>query len=588
MSQLVIKCERVLEHFRQNEHLSDAAYRELIESLRRSSARDAGRVLGRELAEAGIRPHTIAEILAESLGLPRFSPTTQVAAQGVDWAVGTDGVCYMTNPLDVTAYQELLRNPKLNIQKQGVLGYHQLDLINESGNKQTMVEARVGEGADQLMRRIVDLAIQHRASDIHLEPVADRADIRLRVDGLVQKYGQIELNTDYLPLANYILEESGEQAGEYLRPRDGQFSWSLRHREINVRMSMVPGKVGSGIAPRFALRLLGLEMDLVDLDEIGLSSHPDNDQMAAIKRVLSQTSGLVIVSGPTGSGKTTTLNAGLRWMTRTMPTKTFFAAEDPVEIENPTVTQVEINERAGVTFESALRAFLRQDPDVVMIGEMRDKNSMSLGIRASNTGHLVLTSLHTKTALGCVPRLLDMGAEADQLSEAIAGVMAQRTVRRVCQHCSETVSLSDYLELKHPFLRDLRGIFRETIAEIPNRYSDLFFYPQADAAIRVANRVGCERCRGGYRGRTVIAEFLTIDETLSEMISDGATRAQLERHAVTQGFRPMWEHGMQLVGEGITTFAEIERTLGQRQPTIKPIRDASRVPQLARDEAVVG
>lgn len=567
MSRVPSKCERVLEYFRENELLAEAAFRELMESMRRTSPREAGRVLGRELSEAGLRPHTIAKAMSEALKLPRFAPDTTVSASGIDWAVGDDGVCYMTNPLDTTAYQELLRNPKLSIESQGVLGYHQLDLISSEGQNETMVEAHEGEGAEELLRRIVELAIQNRASDIHLEPVADRADIRMRVDGLVQRYGQINLAGSYFPLANYVLEESGVQAGEYLNPRDGQFSWSLRHREINIRMSMVPTKIGPRIAPRFTLRLLGLEMDLVDLDEIGLSKHPENNQMAAIKRALSQTSGLVIVSGPTGSGKTTTLNAGLRWMTRTMPTKTYFAAEDPVEMENPTVSQVEINERAGVTFASALRAFLRQDPDVIMIGEMRDEESMSLGIRASNTGHLVLTSLHTKTAIGCVPRLLDMGAEADQLSEAIAGVMAQRTVRQVCGTCSETVPLSDYVSLNHPFLQQQRGIFRDSVMDIPNRYGDLFFYPDDDTPIRVVNPKGCERCRNGFRGRTIVTEFLAVDETLAEMISDRATRAQLERHAVSQGFRSMWEHGMQLVAEGVTTFSEIERTLGHRQPT---------------------
>lgn len=559
------RLERVLNALRESGQLSTAGLQQLEETVARyDTPSEAGRALGDEIVEMGVRPQTIVDVLADVLRLERFRSDCIIVESGPDWAVSDERVCYMLNPLDTQRYQALLNNTRLGIQQQGILGAHHLDVISRADQSSGSIRIDPSDSADKLFDRIIQNAISNRSSDIHLEPVGARTEIRYRVDGMLSRFGTMDLEADFLPLANYILERSGNQAGEYLEPRDGQFSYPMRHREINLRMSMVPSSNGTSIQPRFALRLLGLEMDLVDIDEIGLSTHTDNDHMTAVKRQLSQTSGLIIVSGPTGSGKTTTLNAFLRWLSRTMPTRSSFSVEDPVEIENPMVTQVQINERAGVTFESALRAFLRQDPDNIMLGEIRDSESTSLVIRAALTGHLVLSTLHTKSSIGCVARLLDLGAQPDQLSEALSGLLAQRMVRKVCPYCSNEIQIEDYLELAHPWLEQTRGLARSSILEANARYGDMRFFPQHGQTIRLANERGCDHCRGGYSGRTSVVEFLEVDKVLADMISEGASRAALDRAADDNGFLTMWDHALQLIGGGITTFAEAERVLGHR------------------------
>ncbi|MEQ9418028.1 MAG: GspE/PulE family protein [Salinisphaeraceae bacterium] len=521
----------------------------------------------RQLMDSGVPSGAVASAISEVLDFPMWAGSKLIKT-GKDWVIDDQGVLYLVNPLDMDRVQALLSQEHKAVRTMGVLAFHELDQITQGaadiqGDQSGGDKSEARRHLEGYMMRAVGL----RASDIHLQPIADTAEVSMRVDGMLHKIGSLKLDEGYIALANTILDEAEKTAGEFIAPRDGQFAWPMEHRSINIRMSMVPVRVGQDVWPRFTLRLLGLELDLVDIDRLGLPSTEPNNQLDRLKEAMSGSSGLIVVSGPTGSGKTTTLNAGMRWLTRNHPRNSYFTIEDPVEIEIPQVSQVEVNPAANLTFAAGLRAFLRQDPDVIMVGEIRDEETMELAIRASLTGHIVLTTIHTKSAFGVVPRMLDMNIEPILLADALSGVMAQRTVRKVCQECSEQISLEDYMHLRHPFLKKTTDIFRKSAANIPARYGDLDAYPGLKAPIRVANPEGCNACRRGYEGRTILTEFSVIDEHLRDMITNRESTPAMERYAHGLGFRPLWEHGMQRITCGESTFSEVERSLGARTVT---------------------
>ena len=372
---------------------------------------------------------------------------------------------------------------------------------------------------------VIVLALKDRASDIHIEPKKHELLVRFRVDGkLVDKLR--------LPgaLARILVSRfkvmSGLDITERRRPQDGRFNFSLPGVTVDLRVSTLPVMYGEKVV----MRILGPSVGGVslDLDRLSLCSSVLTD----FKRALRQPSGILFVCGPTGSGKTTTLHAALAFLDSR--DANIVTIEDPVEYDVPTLNQVMVNESIGAGFPAVLRSVLRQDPDVILVGEIRDAETARIATQAALTGHLVLTTLHTNDAVQASTRLLDMGVEAYAVAPAIVGVMSQRLVRRICVEC--------------------RGEHRMTREELAER-----FFIEPDAQIPVFYRgAGCDACGGtGFRGRVAIHEFLHISPRIRDAILREEGHARIHEIAASEGFQTMREDGIRKAILGLTTLGEV-------------------------------
>ena len=380
----------------------------------------------------------------------------------------------------------------------------------------------------EFLRGLFLLAVRNRASDIHIEPSDEDVRIRFRQDGLLQEVLRIELEA--LPtLVNHIKIRGDVDIAETRRPQDGRTSVELGNRVIDVRLSFVPTINGTKVVAR----LLGQNAfaSVPDIEELAFSkSVLDN-----LNSILAAPNGIFFVTGPTGSGKTTTLFSALKRLNRSGINN--MTIEDPVEYRIPGLNQVQVNPDAGVTFDSALRAFLRQDPNVILIGEIRDLETAKIAAQAALTGHLVMATMHTNSALQAVTRLIQIGVEPFLVAPALIGVMAQRLVRRLCDHCKVPRSLT---------AREIRTYFEWDGA------MDVVFYQP----------VGCDRCNGvGFYGRMAIHELFIIDEETRELIARKASILDIQRHAVERGFQSLRYDGYKKVLRGLTTPEEVDRVM---------------------------
>ncbi|MDW8245413.1 MAG: ATPase, T2SS/T4P/T4SS family [Sandaracinaceae bacterium] len=400
-------------------------------------------------------------------------------------------------------------------------------------------------------------AAQRGASDIHIEPGEREVIVRYRVDGNLQV-----VKTAHKGFLNSIISrvkiEAGLNIAEKRLPQDGRITKRIQGRLIDVRVSTIPTSKGESVV----MRLLDKEKMLLDLSELGFSGA----HLACIHYLISRPNGIVLVTGPTGSGKTTTLYAALSKINT--PDLKILTAEDPVEYELPGIGQLQVQPKIGLTFASALRAFLRQDPDVIMVGEIRDHETAEIAIHASLTGHLVFSTLHTNEAAGSVTRLVEMGVEPYLITSSLIGVVAQRLVRRLCPYCKEP-----YLPTEQDF-RQL-GVDRQRLHQVlntpgvqpwpgmpieymaseqngdrgnGNRNKEwVFFKPR-----------GCEACSGiGYRGRIAIAEILLVDDAVRREILNRADANQITKTAASRGMRTLREDGARVVAQGITSLEEV-------------------------------
>ena len=373
----------------------------------------------------------------------------------------------------------------------------------------------------RLVNSLLFEAVKERATDIHVEPFEDRCEIRFRVDGVL--HDKLSLpKTHQAPLTSRIKVMARMDISERFVPQDGRIGISVGGGSVDIRVGSVPTRHGE----RLALRLLDKRQGLLALDELGMPGKA----RSALEEMVSRPYGMILLTGPTGSGKTTTLYAILQKLAR--PEVNIITVEDPIEYDLPGVGQIQVNEKAGVTFASALRAILRQDPDIIMVGEMRDFETAHMGVQASLTGHLVLSTLHTNDAPSAVVRLADMGVEPYLVAGSLLGVVAQRLVRKVCPSCA-------------------------TAAEAPP--------PFRKAGIETVQRgAGCERCLGtGYYGRFGLYEVLVMDDTLREAVSKGATSSRIRELARENGFKTLWETGLKRVRQGLTTPEELVRAVGE-------------------------
>ena len=440
--------------------------------------------------------------------LGRRLPVTWLAPEAFDQALGA-------------AYQHDSSAAMLMVEGIGNdLDLHSLaDQIPET---EDLLEQEDDAPIIRLINAILGEAIAENASDIHIETFEKRLVIRFRVDGILREVVQPKRELAAL-LVSRIKVMARLDIAEKRIPQDGRISLRVGGREVDIRVSTLPSANGE----RVVLRLLDKQAGRLTLRHLGMSAQD--------RRLLEQTvkkpHGIILVTGPTGSGKTTTLYAALT--TLNDRTRNILTVEDPIEYNLEGIGQTQVNTKVDMTFARGLRAILRQDPDVVMVGEIRDQETADMAVQASLTGHLVLSTLHTNSAIGAVTRLVDMGVEPFLISSSLLGVLAQRLVRVLCNDCKRAY-VADTAEC------ELLGV---SPAEAPTLY----------------HAEGCEQCRGlGYRGRTGIYELVLFDDTLRTMVHTRASEQDMLRHARALG-PSIREDGLRKVREGVTTIEEVLR-----------------------------
>jgi type IV pilus assembly protein PilB len=390
--------------------------------------------------------------------------------------------------------------------------------------EQSVVTGAEGNAADEepivaAVNQILAQAIERNASDVHIGPDERDLHLRYRIDGVLHPCQGPPLSA-HPGLVQRLKVMANLDLTQSRRPQDGKFRYPYSGRLVDMRLSIIPTVCGENVV----IRVLGGHAAMGNLSELGF-----NAQMAqTAERMLSHPHGMILVTGPTGSGKTTTLYSFLARLNT--PDKNVITIEDPVEIRMPLVRQVQVNTEIGMTFAGALRSILRQDPDVVLLGEIRDEESARIAIQASLTGHLVLSTLHTNDAAGAVARLRDFGCPSFAIAGAVLGVIAQRLVRRVCASCSA------------PCVPD---------AALLHRFN-------ADGKAQFRRGAGCPAClSSGYRGRLGVYEMFPMSPRVQLGVERGASTPQLRRDARDAGMRPMWEDGLDKARLGITTLEEV-------------------------------
>lgn len=419
-----------------------------------------------------------------------------------------------------------------------------LDTIDQfyaqSGSIDETVDQLLRQGLDQLeegsgteapmirlCNQIISIAIKQRATDIHIEPDEKILRVRLRVDGVLRQEVFMPKQLQAPVLARFKLMANLNVTEKRL-PQDGHITFTAGHRPVDLRISSLPTSFGESVV----MRILDKTSVKHEMESLGLSERNQKVFENAMKR----THGIVLVTGPTGSGKNTTLYTGLQAIN--MQERSVFTLEDPIEYELPLVRQTQINSDIGMTFPVGLRALLRQDPDVIMVGEIRDRETAELSIRAAFTGHLVLSTLHTNDAIGTLPRLLDMGVEPFLLPPALIAIIGQRLIRRLCDGCK------------------IERLDAETALQVAQVNVPEGVMP------RLWEGKGCESCGGsGYRGRIGIFEILAFDESFHEAILHGPDLEEIRRLSKESGMRTMVEDGIDKALNGLTTVEEVLRVI---------------------------
>ena len=411
----------------------------------------------------------------------------------------------------------------------------------EVGAKQAATEANAGFGADDfddldltelenvdeeapiihLLNSLVERAIKSNASDIHIEPFERQTKVRMRIDGVILEYVALQRNV-HQPLIARIKIMANLDIAEKRIPQDGHFRVRTERGYVNIRVSLMPTVFGE----KAVLRLLTSSGQLDYPDQFGM----DDDSYGKFLPMLNSSNGIIYITGPTGSGKSTTLYMVLEYLSGRM--LNIATIEDPVEKNVPGINQTQVNPVAGLTFEMGLRALLRQDPDVIMVGETRDGETAGISVRAAITGHVVLSTLHTNSAASSIVRLEDMGVETYLVANSMVGVVAQRLMRKVCPHCAQEMETT-------PEEREFLGENIET----------------------VWRGRGCAQCNNtGYRGRIAVHEIFTVDAALRQMIGSHASMEEIESYArERQQMRTLKENGIRLVADGVTTIEELAK-----------------------------
>lgn len=516
--------------------------------------------VGQILIELGfVTESQVLEALAQRLGLdivaigsltPDLTATALIPRELAErqnlLAVGFEGeqlVVVTNDPLNYFALEEvrqltgketLVRLSELTPLQKAIAYYYAEVGAREAANKANLgaanaeaeyVQLEESENGDmeapivKLLNSLLDRAISTGASDIHIEPFEKNTRVRMRLDGVIVEYVTLGRSIQQ-PLIARIKIMSGLDIAERRLPQDGHFRIRAGGSFVNIRVSILPTVFGE----KAVLRVLASAGAIDHAAHFGM----DDDSYARFLPMLNSPNGIIYITGPTGSGKSTTLYMVLEYLShRPVNISTI---EDPVEKNVPTVNQTQVNPVAGMTFENGLRALLRQDPDIIMVGETRDGETASISVRAAITGHIVLSTLHTNDAISSIVRLADMGLDRYLIANSLVGIVAQRLMRKVCPHCARKMAAT-------PAEKQLLG-------------KDVEF---------VTRGTGCTQCSGtGYRGRIAIHEIVSIDREMRRMISRGAEVDELEEYAKrTQNMQFLRDKGVALVREGVTTPEEL-------------------------------
>ena len=460
----------------------------------------------------------------------------------------------MANPLDIVAIDEVKRITKLQVEAVAAIEDQILKTLDERYEKdQAKGETRskefellleetidrggtsgIMEGAEKsgdvrpiikLVDRIIIEALKAEATDIHIEPEESSIRIRYRIDGVLHQFFSLPRNLQSA-VTTRIKIMANLNISENRIPQDGRADFFIKERRIDLRVSVFPGVFGENSV----IRILDKERLILGLERLGFSPQT----LALYKQAIKKQNGIILVAGPTGSGKTTTLYTTLFQLNTRE--KNIITLEDPVEYLFPTIRQSQINPKAGLTFASGLRAILRQDPNIILVGEIRDAETMEMAIRAALTGHLVFSTLHANDAAGAIPRLLDMGMEPFLLASSLIAVLSQRLVRVICSQCKEPASVDQAL-----------------LATVGWKGKEVSLY----------RGKGCPRChQSGYKGRTGILEYLHVSPKIGKLIMERKDSKVIKEVAMEEGMVSLREDGLQKVLQGITTLEEVLGVVG--------------------------
>lgn len=464
-----------------------------------------------------------------------------VQHEAVVWQANDRIVCLARDPLSTLLDEALTRKSSFAIEY--CLSRAQvLDaLLNSLKSRQKELGSDISIDSDiqhlremaeeapviELVNNIISQAMEERASDIHIEPEADTFDVRYRIDGVMFTQRTLPKQR-YYAVASRLKLVSGIDIAERRLPQDGRIGMRINGQELDIRVSSLPGVNGESIV----MRLLPKERQDMMLEKLGFLP----DHLVLLRDWVQQPHGILLVTGPTGSGKSTTLYSALDESNDGV--RKIITVEDPVEFRLPHITQVQVHSDIGLTFAAALRSILRQDPDVIMIGEIRDLETAEIAVQAALTGHLVLSTLHTNDAMSAFTRLIDMGVEPFLAATPVIAVQAQRLVRRLC-HCSEPTTVADSVAVRvSPFVNKLFS------GQVPNW----------------RKAVGCAQCQHtGYRGRLGIYELVGVGEGIRDLVLAKASLSDLQKKAREEGFRDLATDGLIKAWQGLTSVEEVHR-----------------------------
>jgi len=455
----------------------------------------------------------------------------------------------MENPWDIRALEDLIAQARMTVKQVASIPSDIRDFIENSYKVSGEVEQQIShipqrtpkqraEGervsadlvAETPIVRAADLiieqAVKDRASDVHIEAQEDKLRIRYRIDGILHDTMSLPLSV-HLPLVSRLKILAGMDIADRRRPQDGQFSQEVEGKKVDIRVATTDTVNGEMVV----MRILDKSFALLDLTDLGFLP----EALQKYRRLLNSPFGMVLLSGPTGSGKTTTLYSSVNQLNH--DERNIVTIEDPVEYRFSNINQIQVSTSSGMTFANGLRATMRLDPDVILVGEIRDRETAAIAIQASLTGHLVLSSIHANDSVGAIFRLLDLGIEPFLISSSLLGVVAQRMVRRVCPHCRKRTAASP----------EDQAIYEKEMTE---KHAD-FFYGQ-----------GCNYCANtGYLGRCGVFEIFALSEKTRHMVLTDESAAAIRNRGIQEGMVTMWRDGMLKVKQGITTPYELLRNV---------------------------
>lgn len=492
-------------------------------------------MLTRLLKESAAK-EDVTTVLSQVLDWPIYQESVHGSALAHDdgWLFTDHGILFVEDPFDAR-----WQHPD-SLLGQHASRFQTLGLLPASLNRDDDGETVIAE-AEAFVLEWIKKAAKEGHSDLNLVPHnEDYARLNARVNGqhtVLHEYPYIPKDgrPRYSVLANTLLRLAQATPGVWQTPVDGSFS-VVNGKRIEVRLNMRPAEAPGATWPAIFLRLAGNAKNL-PLEMVGL---PKSD-LTVLTSLISRREGLFLVTGPTGSGKTTLLYALIRWLLKNRSGLSIQTVEDPVELLIPGVVQTAINEKAGLTWEAAMRSLMRSDVDVIMLGEIRDEATAKHAVTLALTGHLVIATLHTKSALGTIERLEDLGISRHLIASNLIGASAQRLVRQVCPHCSQPIDLDD-----HPQLLERYGMLRGD---------------EVGEAFRVAGE-GCGECDHGYQGRLLLSELAVVDPATEEAIARGHTIQEIREAHRNAQHRTLWDSGFRLCRQGITTLDEMASVLG--------------------------